>query len=212
MPSSDASLTDLLTAHNVYQPADRARALGAEIKRSLGGREVTRGQVVDAARVCIEQLDRMGRAAGDITPGLILAALGAGRQGPSTTRPTACLGCEDGVIRLMAWRDGLVTAYACDCDAGRSRVPTLAPALQVAERGTHADAHPVRLLCYDFARPRTDEASLRYVVDELFGWSRHYRPGAVLAAFRSVGVGEWPADMEARVSAQQARLDARRAA
>ena len=207
-----SELAEVLTAHGVYAADDRAKAIISEVRPKAKGK--TPKDVADAARLCIERLEAMGRGAGEITPGLILAALGAGRRTAEAPRPDACLGCVGGVVYLMAWRDGLVSAFACDCDAGRARTPPLTPALQVADNGTHADAHPVRLVCYDFARGRSDDSERRRMVDDLFGALRPYRPGPVLAVLRRVGQGEWVeiADLVARVETRQVEADGRRAA
>lgn len=207
-----SELTELLIAHGVYDAETRAGALLSEVKRGALGEGHTPRDVAEAARIAIDQLDAMSRTAADLTPGLILAALRGPRREPARPAHESCLGCEDGVVRMMAWRDGFVDAFACDCPAGRDRVPPLRAAIDVMASGSHADAHPVRLECWDFARRRTDDASLRHVVDDLFGDLRHLRPAPVRAVLGAIPSGEWPGGIVAMVEAEQARRDARVAA
>jgi hypothetical protein len=204
------TLAALLLAHGVFDADGRAAALTVEVRDRAKGR--TPREVTEAARIAIDQLDRQGRSAGDITPGLILAALGGRHEAQSSVPAESCLGCDAGVVRLMDWKDGNVVAFACDCPAGRERTPPLTPALQAQQGGRYADADPVRLACWDFTRGRTDEHSRRHVVEDLYGVLRHYRLAAVKAAMREVPAGQWADDFPTRAQAHQQRLDAMRTA
>ena len=208
MKAADAiALTEHhLQAEGVYDAKGRAGPFAKEIEAELRKRGTPHGKDdLDAGfRRAFVRLRDSGDSPSMLTPRMVLDAMARPREHDA---PGDCMGCEQGVLRMMDWSDGAIVAFACDCAEGQARRPALTSARSAW--GRCVTEHPCLTICYDFAKTRANREERRGAVEQLFEVVRLHRPSAVRKALAEEGPGVWPnfAALLDRIEAHTAGLD-----